>query len=47
MFWKTQIRRNFKATVTETTWNFQRRRKQALNTKQTFWKDNASELTFN
>ena len=47
MFCKTQIRRSFKAPVTETTWNFQRRRKQALNTKQTFWNDNAAEQTFN
>ncbi|KYX27190.1 hypothetical protein BBN05_03190 [Vibrio parahaemolyticus] len=47
MFLKTQLRRSFKAPVTETTWNFQRRRKQALNTKQAFWNDNAAEQTFN
>ncbi|WP_219589853.1 hypothetical protein, partial [Vibrio parahaemolyticus] len=42
-----QIRRSFKASVTETTWNLQRRRKRTLNTKQTFWNDNTAEQTFN
>ncbi|TOF29197.1 hypothetical protein CGJ24_24370, partial [Vibrio parahaemolyticus] len=36
-----------KAPVTETTWNLQRRRKRTLNTKQTFWNDNAAEQAFN
>ncbi|EOD5286167.1 hypothetical protein ACJXDL_004485, partial [Vibrio parahaemolyticus] len=36
-----------KQLVTETTWNMQRRRKQAGNTKKTFWKGNITKLTFN
>ncbi|MDE1259154.1 hypothetical protein, partial [Vibrio aestuarianus] len=40
-----QIRRSFKAFVTETTWNTQRRRKRTDNTKKTFWRNNATKLT--
>ncbi|WP_206781016.1 hypothetical protein, partial [Vibrio parahaemolyticus] len=36
-----------KQLVTETTWNMQRRRKQADNTKKTFRKGNLTVLTFN
>ncbi|ELS9256616.1 hypothetical protein R6H74_004655 [Vibrio parahaemolyticus] len=43
---KTQIRRSFKAPVTETTWNFQRRRKQALNTKTNLLERQCSRADF-
>ncbi len=46
MFWKIQIRRSFKAPVTETTWNTQRRRRRALNTKQTFLERQCSRAGF-
>ncbi|MDF4602360.1 hypothetical protein P3509_22800, partial [Vibrio parahaemolyticus] len=42
-----QIRRSFKAFVAETTWNTQRCRKRTDNTKKTFWRNNATKLTFN
>ncbi len=44
---KTQIRRSFQATVTETTWNMKRCRKRANNTKKRIWTNNVTELTFN
>ncbi|HGS4851692.1 TPA: hypothetical protein ACMDP6_004525, partial [Vibrio parahaemolyticus] len=32
--------------TTETTWNYQRRRKRTSNTKKHFWKDNFTMRTF-
>ncbi|HCM0862596.1 hypothetical protein [Vibrio parahaemolyticus] len=37
----------FQATVTETTWNMQRRRKQTHNTKKLFWINNVTGQAFN
>ncbi|EVT76841.1 hypothetical protein D018_5122B, partial [Vibrio parahaemolyticus VP2007-007] len=39
-------RRSFKAPVTETTWNIQRRKKRANNTKKLLWTDNVTQPTF-
>jgi len=44
---KPQIRRSFKATVNETTWNSKHRRKRTINTKNIFWANSVTELNFN